>query len=962
MKNFTTSHQAATARKGWRNIALAAITLVASAVPVAAAAQAPEIDGTPLAEMAKFDHMQPTVLQAPYQAPGAPKDHAFYSQFTYNWTDGAGQSHTNAITDVATNPYQIVAMLKEIYTNRNIPGTKSLPDNLSSGTTVEVNYNYYSYTPILFTRYSDRSWKDWTTGSLRNSGSYSNDVDNDLTPYEDGLTLLLVEVKDDFVRPSSSYSSLWAHVNAAFKSVRLITQAARIDDASNPRTIVTVQGDLNRFFFMAKGKVRQADDLNDMLFEEFSPTVGDSGEGTDYVPKDFYDKLMAGESYAVQHDCEDVAGVEHYFAMAGKTGTQARHMDICLSIPDRRLTQWSGRTGGTKTYFYYNPDYSPSVLMYTIALTAQAQPMASDPDHYYTATLNWTNSFSGSVSSLAEQYEVYTVGEDGEPDQLVATTTDGTQTYACDIERLANKSQTLTWVVKATTNTGMVVWSNHASVYVPGNPPEAAFAVSATLNSTYSPAQEQNQYNATVLLVNQEGTMFDYRFVGGDNKMFMLERTDDANVVTPVASMELTPTDATATTYNYVISYLADDRQGEQVAGTLTHSTSTLELGEGVPFTDVFAASTAAGDQSGSYSYQMRLVSTEVDMQSNTATVQVLKTTPVVNAATTYTLEQVAADSGNEPTLQAATADVVEFAVTNNSDILYYNVMRDGTLAGYAHRNADGTFTAFGLTEDGTYANCGESNDGSIAVSVARTPDAEDHNWWVEIVRRNADGEEHSTFGTVQDLREMALLSIEELKTSTSMPYRSVTKDVLLAMSPSAYSATHVGSRGYRLWRKVGNDDWTLVDLDKAWNTLPGQAGSVNGWDWIQVNDLEDGLSRYNFQHNDAFASPESGDGLTIQYVMHAYISNVSEYSAPSLRAPEATVRYTVAQGTLSSTFTSDEVTGLTQVELSQLDGNVSIYGIDGRRAYSGPASGAQLQPGTWVVVTASNVFKLIAK
>ena len=51
-------------------------------------------------------------------------DNAWYeqAQFNYNWTDANGISHTSKFTDKATDPYQIIELLRMAYCNPNVPG------------------------------------------------------------------------------------------------------------------------------------------------------------------------------------------------------------------------------------------------------------------------------------------------------------------------------------------------------------------------------------------------------------------------------------------------------------------------------------------------------------------------------------------------------------------------------------------------------------------------------------------------------------------------------------------------------------------------------------------------------------------------------------------------------------------------------------------------------------------------
>ena len=54
--------------------------------------------------------------------PVATRDEAFFKNITYTWKDHAGTAHTSNLSEIATDPDQIIAMLKEVYTNQSIPG------------------------------------------------------------------------------------------------------------------------------------------------------------------------------------------------------------------------------------------------------------------------------------------------------------------------------------------------------------------------------------------------------------------------------------------------------------------------------------------------------------------------------------------------------------------------------------------------------------------------------------------------------------------------------------------------------------------------------------------------------------------------------------------------------------------------------------------------------------------------
>lgn len=49
------------------------------------------------------------------------KDKAFYDAITYTW-DGENGTVTSKLTDKATDPYQIIALLEKVYGDPRIPG------------------------------------------------------------------------------------------------------------------------------------------------------------------------------------------------------------------------------------------------------------------------------------------------------------------------------------------------------------------------------------------------------------------------------------------------------------------------------------------------------------------------------------------------------------------------------------------------------------------------------------------------------------------------------------------------------------------------------------------------------------------------------------------------------------------------------------------------------------------------
>lgn len=61
-------------------------------------------------------------LSATLNAEPVVKPKSFYKGRTYTWTNANGGTVTSNLADPATDPRQIMALLKEVYTNKEIPG------------------------------------------------------------------------------------------------------------------------------------------------------------------------------------------------------------------------------------------------------------------------------------------------------------------------------------------------------------------------------------------------------------------------------------------------------------------------------------------------------------------------------------------------------------------------------------------------------------------------------------------------------------------------------------------------------------------------------------------------------------------------------------------------------------------------------------------------------------------------
>lgn len=249
-------------------------------------------------------------------------------------------------------------------------------------------------------------------------------------PYENGYTVFLVKVKDSATR-EPDYVYNWAdqinYFDTHIDEVQLLTDGTRLNEnTEDAGTMFSYSGDLNRFYFISKGKMFYLpnDDLSptNSMYEEFSAHQPYSNAAD---VTDFYSKLLYGNSYNVIHDCQGVCGLAHYFSMSGATGTEHKSLtNLIFWIPDNR------GVSGTRNY---DEEFLPHVGLYTITLEATAVP---DPnaEHQYLVTCDWVSSLNSILDFPVDQdYElwIYVYDEEGNPveKRMVTNNLHNTTTY-----------------------------------------------------------------------------------------------------------------------------------------------------------------------------------------------------------------------------------------------------------------------------------------------------------------------------------------------------------------------------------------------------------------------------------------------------------------------------------------------------------------------------------------------------
>ena len=345
------------------------------------------------------------------EGPEAIRDEAFFEGITYNWTDSLGTSHTNNLAEIATDPDQIIAMIREVYMNRNIPGNYKRGFTATGANEPYNDVNYGGVGTISrgsgYSSASNYSYVDdygwnipgnlYTTSATSTVHSalgtvyYTSMDSTQYKPYQEGVTLLLLEINDVFDKKNvtASGKSLRDYIKSSIKSVRIVTQSKRTGKKSDfsSGTLFKIDCDkMNKFYLIAKGQLRwlqnsyyaeftynsntytlrstenanptyfynrysSSSSYNGMIdtfwddkshqlfynmFEEFSPVANDAAQ----AKADIYQDLVNMESFGVEHDCMGVPYMGHQFQMYGNDSPSDDCQDIrdlMFFVPDYRM-------------------------------------------------------------------------------------------------------------------------------------------------------------------------------------------------------------------------------------------------------------------------------------------------------------------------------------------------------------------------------------------------------------------------------------------------------------------------------------------------------------------------------------------------------------------------------------------------------------------------------------------------
>lgn len=645
---------------------------------------------------------------------------------TYEWTDENGATNRSDLLDVATDPRHMLALFNEVYTNTDVPGQLYHNEYLLDGTKAPyqrnprvIDYNRHSYllykmsnfpletsnsttsnhynfspngtlrdcrnnTPYTYNcdihdginyapTHTYYQWKrriPWLKINNKTAGQLTKD-DIVYPPKEDGMTLLLVEVADDwnnltdwdrnemigggYNKPINITNDLVPVTKKSLKSVRVIPQYLRITDSDNPGYLFVIDKiTAQRFFFASKGREQIGDSYGASNAPLFTAYECIAPEKTKINPE----ALRQGQVEYVQHDCFNIwqqgKNEGHFIDLSGSEATTFNN--LALFVPDKRFpgldwnpNDYTINTANsaakvtdnlTKNYHQMaqNKKYRPKLLLYKAFLDAAVAETATEG--IYQVTLNWNTWFDSSKleTSVNQQYYIYVQNANGEwvnvgtfhpQSELGVGGTTQNQTLTYEIQQ-TDATQVLNYMVTAnpinidattghTTASSIKVNTNIATVIIPGR--ERFLIDVADHRSRFALNTENRQLNVyrnrVVVSLNNGAPLTDEPFV-------LYRRSTDGDVA--IANVMLSGTE-TPGLYNYTLNFINGTqnyipRFAESDRDADKELTGTIGNGNNIECVDLFYASTETNSHPAQYTYElMRLT----ESRSNKYVVPVLK-------------------------------------------------------------------------------------------------------------------------------------------------------------------------------------------------------------------------------------------------------------------------------------------------------------------------------------------------
>ncbi len=857
---------------------------------------------------------------------------ANFDKFTYTYTDATGAEVTVPLTTPATTREAMIALVREVFTNPDIPGRRWIygDDEVS----YVVNADTYPAAMILY-----------------------GIPEGDYTPKADGLTMLLVEGVDDPGDYVGSTSLDNDNLDLV-KSIRVVTSREVIpadntvtgasgEPLSCPGYLFNIKQPLYKFYFMTKGKPRRmskqlAPFCN--MFEEYSPNLYTS----DSHSHDVYAELMEGHRFEINHDCSSVfCNPGHIMKMEGEGGS-AVAINMSVFIPyyrnydDSELVQ--------ELYTWYHPDYYPFIYYYAITLEAAASE--SDEEGMYDIDLQWKTNFREYFeTSVLGEYYVYRV-VDGvrqtDPIELLlsrdpdCTTVEGARVLSNSAdgvrvmyrEPLEELGRNIYYIVegKPLELDTDYTRSNIAKVTLPGTNVDERFMVSikGDGNSTFRIGKLENAYDNTITLINRPdlyalsaqdirlgGVFTVTRSAGGAGRRPRAPQQEVGHI--EVTGVDRSGLHADVFTCRAVetgdeITLIAS-RTGDR-AGMVTDPDGSLSL---LDWTDSFSERIADDNtQPAAYTYQVTYDAPatdelpEVSVASNRESITVL-TASMQLAPMTFTADEVARDEVDHSlAVGGYTARVL---VENHPGVSAYRVRTYGNPDTGADdvlaviQNAEGVFTLMMPNAYGTFTATGESvtlQSGDAAyVTVPLSHGQWNNSAYLAAEACSAvegDRDSYRTYGSPA-VQPTSLPRLDigvpyiTINTINSWYINKMTVQTLIDGDGGVGSWQIGRVDHYALWRSFGDADETVLH-----NSLTPPPYAAPDYIQAEYADDDSAFGPLALRHRDGFNDAETRPA---QYRARAYIRVYDPL------ARDAAERYMIVEAEADGYYSGELTTGL---------------------------------------------------